>query len=672
MNWKAGVRMTIDQYSEENGYGSSPEEDIETVTLEDGSTVDVVSPGNEWKQRHEERESVREQIRNRVRGSVAKNEYFRPAKPKPTIQDEEDKVVAVYARVSTNSTEQTSSIENQTKYYTKKISENPHWTLQEIYSDEGKSGTSLRHRDEFNRMMQSAAKKQMDIILCASVSRFARNMSDCLEQISLLKTMNPSHPIGVYFETENIYTLDPNSDQNLAIHAMLADWESANKSRRMILSYDQRILTGQYPVSDLLGYRHTKDGELVIQPEEAKTVRFIFLAFIGGYHYDEIAEILTEKQRPTLKGRVEWNGDMVKSVMGNERRWGDLEARKTIVVDYKRSVVVKNNSQRDSAYVPGHHEGIVTPEIARAARMLSLSSRSLEGGVQDVAVIEHGALKGFVSVHPGWNGVNRDMFRVLSQRVYNPEELERLEKSIRIRSGEEHSKVQSMNLHGYEVAPGILFLNRTMPAMTITQRGIKFNKVCHEKLDYCKYVEVLYHPLLQTIIIRPCGEENTRKVNWIGENGKCIHYFSAKAFVQAIYESQHWMGEYQFKFRGITKQRGEYKFMIFGLDEPQILVGKQQASEKGMNGGYIPYKTESREKIPNTSENIAGYAYPLEWRNGRDFNPYELHRKRDMVIDAISEADMMENGNVVENPMIGALPSKKEVLDELEELLMTM
>ena len=87
--------------------------------------------------------------------------------------------------------------------------------------------------------------------------------------------MHPAHPIGVYFETENIYTLNPNSQYNLDIQALLADWESGNKSRRMILSYDQRIMTGQYPVADLMGYRHTKDGQLVIEPEEAKTVRFI-------------------------------------------------------------------------------------------------------------------------------------------------------------------------------------------------------------------------------------------------------------------------------------------------------------------------------------------------------------------------------------------------------------
>ena len=155
-----------------------------------------------------------------------------------------------------------------------------------------------------------------------------------------LRTMNPSHPVGVYFETENIYTLDPDSNQMLTMHAMLADWESANKSRRMILSYDQRICTGQYPVADLLGYKHTIDGNLLIEEEGAKTVKFIFYAFISGMTCEKIARILTEKKRPTLKGRTDWNAAMVRNIMQNERRWGDLDVRKTIVIDYVKGKTV--------------------------------------------------------------------------------------------------------------------------------------------------------------------------------------------------------------------------------------------------------------------------------------------------------------------------------------------
>lgn len=247
-----------------------------------------------------------------------------------------------------------------------------------------------------------------------------------------MKCLNPPHPVGVYFETENIYTLDPDCKQNLSIHAMLADWESANKSRRMILSYDQRICTGQYPVLDLLGYRHTKEGELIIQPEEAKTVRFIFLAYIGGYDCDEIAEILIERERPTLRGRTDWNASMVMNVMSNERRWGDLEARKTIVIDYVEHKSKKNEHDRVSAYEEDYHEPIVSREIALEAQMVKKSSRKITEGVPDFSVIHKGNLKGFVSICPGWGGIDGSALLEICQEVYEEEELEELNHKIRI------------------------------------------------------------------------------------------------------------------------------------------------------------------------------------------------------------------------------------------------
>ena len=349
-------------------------------------------------------------------------------------------------------------IENQTLYYTKKIAETENWNLQDIYSDEGKSGTSLRKRDAFKRMMRDAKDQKMDLIICASISRFARNFSDCMTQIAALKTMHPAHPIGVYFETENIYTLNPSSQYSLDIQALLADWESGNKSRRMILSYDQRIMTGQYPVADLMGYRHTKDGQLVIEPEEAKTVRFIFLAFIQGYNYDQITMILTQKKRSTLRGRQEWNGVMVANIMKNERRWGDLEARKSIVVDYKLGKVTKNNGNRCSAYVPEHHEAIVSPEIARAAHLVASSSKKC--GVQDIVVIRQGALKGFVGIHLNWNGINAESIRSLCLSTYLPEEVAKLNKMAEIRSGK---KLDMALPSDYLTVSGICFYQSKQP-----------------------------------------------------------------------------------------------------------------------------------------------------------------------------------------------------------------
>ncbi len=606
-----------------------------------------------------ERKGRKEDIRRRVQNAaVTEGTVFRKAKPKPSIMDGGSKSVAVYARVSTKSEEQVSSIENQTKYYTEKIEQTPDWDMYKIYADEGKSGTSMRKRTEFKRMLKDAAEKKMDLILCASVSRFARNVSDCIEQVRQLKTANPSHPVGVYFETENIYTLDPDCGQMLSIHAMLADWESANKSRRMILSYDQRICTGQYPVSDLLGYRHTAEGGLVIVEDEAVTVRFIFLAYLMGYSLGGIAEILTEKGRKTLTGRTDWNGDMVRNIMSNERRWGDLEARKTIVIDYVKGKSIRNTEIRDSAFVPNHHEGIVSREIAAAAKMVSASGRSLGSGVPEAAVIGAGALKGVVSINPIFRGGNRAGLEGLSRSVYSEEEYARLEKEAEIINGEAHSNILSKDFTGYYVPSSAFFIGKDTPTLTLTQKQIKFNKKCHEKLDGCTYIEMLYHPMLQAVMIRPCGEGDGNAIRWENGRDRIREEISAHAFCGAVYDMMDWMPEYGFRFRGITRERGSRKAMVFFLDEPQILVGgkipeKADALQGGIPSRYIPY----RNRDIGRAETGMSYA---------------VRRRRDSMADALTEKDISEKGIIMDNPLIGRIPTREEVRDELDELLMSM
>ena len=318
-----------------------------------------------WRPQDADREIFRYETKRRIQHyTVPPQTIFRPAKPIPTIRDEGFKRVAAYIRVSTKSKGQVSSIANQLKYYTEKIEKTPNWELTEIYSDEGKSGTSKKWRKNFKRMLENAAKKKMDLVVCASISRFARNISDLIEEVRKLRTMNPSNPVGVYFETEDLYTLDPNINERLQMQGLFAEWESGNKSRRMILSYDQRICTGQFPVYDLLGLRHTIEGGFVIEESEAITVKYIFIATVCGRTASEVANDLTVKQRPTRFGRTEWNKAMVNAIMDNERRWGDLEVRKRVVIDYKEKVTAKNDGIREGAYIPHYHEGIVSPEIA--------------------------------------------------------------------------------------------------------------------------------------------------------------------------------------------------------------------------------------------------------------------------------------------------------------------
>lgn len=629
-----------------------------------------------WRPQDADKEDIKSYTRYRVRhATVGPNVTFKPAKPKPTIKDEGHKRVAVYARVSTKSAEQVSSIENQTKYYTEKIENTENWELQEIYSDEGKSGTSMRKRIRFKQMIEDAGEKKMDLILCASVSRFARNVSDCIEQVRQLRTMNPSHPVGVYFETENIYTLDPDSNQMLTMHAMLADWESANKSRRMILSYDQRICTGQYPVADLLGYKHTIDGDLLIEEEGAKTVKFIFYAFISGMSCEKIARILTEKKRPTLKGRTNWNAAMVRNIMQNERRWGDLDVRKTIVIDYVKGKTVRNNNIRDGAYVTQHHQGIVSPAVARAAKLVAASGKRLGTGVMDISVIEHGALKGFVSVCPSWGGIDANAFIKVCSKAYAPEELEQLTFEANVRSGKEHSKIISMQFNGYEVPYGAYFLKRNCPIITLSSKRVFINKACHERLDNCKYIEVLYNPILQAIILRASNKDTPNAIPWINSKGQMELNFYARAFCSAIYEQLHFIRDYRFKFRGVLRERGKGKILFFYLDEPQILTGKRKKSTEiqattDNSIRYIKYKVDDELEGFDTDESIL--AYPEYFEENTFGTSYALRRWRDRLFSDLSEADVREHGVVVDNPMIGILPSRDEVKQEIQTLLQSM
>ena len=644
------------------------DETIKEIQKENEENTDIVVPQHSWRPQDADREYYRYETKKRIQHyTVPPQTIFRPAKPAPTILDDTHKRVAVYARVSTKSKEQVSSIENQTKYYTEKIAKTPNWELSEIYSDEGKSGTSKKWRKEFRRMLDDAAKKKMDLIVCASVSRFARNISDLIEEVRKLRTTNPSNPVGVYFETEDLYTLDPNINERLQMQGLFAEWESGNKSRRMILSYDQRICTGQFPLSDLLGLRHTIEGGFIIQEDEAMTVKYIFFATLCGHTAEEIADVLTEKQRPTLRGRTDWNAAMVKAIMANERRWGDLEVRRRVVIDYKEKVTAKNNGIREGAYIPGYHEGIVSPEVARAAHMMR-ASRYKFGSVPDIYVIDEGALKGFVSVSPTWRGIDNQAFQDISRQVYADDEFEQLLDEADIISGNKHSNTISMTLNDYRVAPGVMFMTRSDPQLTISNRNLKLNGACREKLGQQKYVEFLYHPVLEVIAIRSSYATNPNAVPWDDNKSNALQLCTS-AFSGAIYDKLDWMKKYKFRFRGITRVREGERIIFFFLDEPQILVGKDK-KRLDMNATtddesrFIPYKESEDSKAAFQPSAVA---YPENWQEQFGVS-YEIKQKRESVLNAVSSADIGNRGKKVINPFIGTIPSIGEIEDELEQL----
>lgn len=349
------------------------------------------------------------------------------------------------------------------------------------------------------------------------------------------------------------------------------------------------------------------------------------------YNYDQIAMILTQKKRSTLRGRQEWNGMMVANIMKNERRWGDLEARKSIVVDYKLGKVTKNNGNRCSAYVPEHHQAIVSPEIARAAHLVASSNKKC--GVQDIVVIQQGALKGFIGIHPNWSGINAESIRSLCLNAYLPEEVVELNDMTEMRSGK---KSDMALLSDYLTVSGTCFINQSSPVMTVSKNGIRFSKACHTRLDDCEYVELLYHPILQVVILRKSNHDFSTAMHW-RENNDVHSAFSARAFSGLVFQTLNWKRSCRYQCRGICRGRENAKFLIFELDESRILTGKNQ------------YK-----QAENCAMNLKCRLYRSKW------------------VQSITVSDVMESGQVVENPMIGAIPSRNEVQRELDDLLMSM
>ena len=225
-----------------------------------------------------------------------------------------------------------------------------------------------------------------------------------------------------------------------------------------------------------------------------------------------------------------------------------------------------------------------------------------------------------------------ESIRSLCLSTYLPEEVMKLNDIAEMRAGATLGKALQSE---YMTVSGTCFINQSSPVMTISKNGIRFSKACHSRLDDCEYVELLYHPILQVVILRKSNHGFSTAMHWRDDND--VHsVFSARAFSGLVFQTLNWKMNYRYQCRGICRGQGNAKFLIFELDESRILTGKNQ------------YEQE------NCSMNLKCRLYRSKW------------------VQSITVNDVMESGQVVENPMIGAIPSKNEVQRELDDLLMSM
>lgn len=281
------------------------------------------------------------------------------------------KRVAAYCRVSTQRDEQDESFATQKKYYEGMISTHPDWELVKIYSDRH-SATAAKNRPGFQEMLADAEAKKLDIVICKSISRFARNIVDCQKYTQWFSTLG----ITVIFEEQNIRTDDPTSGFVLSMMSAIAQDESHSISENERKSYESRFARGEYNLGNnrILGY-DSEDGVLVPN-KDAWIVKEVFRRFLAGESYRQIAKGLKDMGAECLHSNRGFGVETLRYMISNETYVGDKCLQKKAPVDYLTKKPDPNRKAM-SNYLYDDHEAIIDRETWDKAQAILKERKEL-------------------------------------------------------------------------------------------------------------------------------------------------------------------------------------------------------------------------------------------------------------------------------------------------------
>ena len=513
----------------------------------------------------EEKEEVRKRYQIKV---DPENHETIPAKKQLDYYDNDVlQRVAVYVRVSTDSVKQTSSYELQKNYYEEFVTRHPNWQLIGIYADEGISGTSLAHRDAFNRMIADCKAGKIDMIITKSVSRFARNIVDCIGLTRELAALQPA--VGVFFEMECIFSLKDDSQMALAFQATMAQEESHVKSRSMNASHAMRTANGILLTPELYGYYLDEKKKLTIDPEEAPTVKLVFYMYLYGYSTTKIAETLTALGRPTYNGNSVWSPGTIIGMLRNERHCGEVLTGKTFTPDYLSHKSAKNRGERVQHRYKQHHEAIISrDDFVAVQRMLENAKYGNKSILPSLRVITKGSLKGFVTINPRWAGFKADSYMLASASAY-PESSEPADSDIKIRA-----ETGGFDMRGFETVRTEFFDSQRKLSVSMFDTKIKFSAECIRKFGKTVCVELLIHPTEKKLAVRAAAKENRNSVVW-SKVEETIYYpreVSGAAFISTIYEICEWNPICKYRLTGALHQKDGESVIVFDMSEPEIFI----------------------------------------------------------------------------------------------------
>ena len=571
-----------------------------------------------------QKELAKEKTRRRMNVQIDPDNYVYYPEEKqvdPFDQFAEYRVV-IYVRVSTDDVKQTTSYELQKKYYEDFVVHHPNWTLVHIYADEGISGTQRKHRKDFNQMIADAKAGMFDMIVCKNVSRFARNVTDCIGIVRDLADLK--NPVGVFFESECIFSLKEDSQMGLSFLATMAEEESHTRSRSMETSLRMRLDIGIPLTPKLLGYTHDSEGQLIINPEEAPTVKLCFFMYLYGYSTQQIADVLIALGRKSYLGNIKWTAGGIVQILRNERHCGDVLTRKTYTPNFRTHLSKKNKGKRPQSRYLNHHEAIVSrDDFIAVQQMIDNAKYRNKSYLPELRVIDSGIFKGYVTINPRWAAFKEAEYYQASQSVYpkvTDGDLEELvdapdEFELKVEKGD-------FDLRGFEITRSEFFDSNRRPAISFSDRRIKFNAPCVRKFAPSTYAELLINPIERKLAIRPTDKSNRSSViiSKLSNKRYTPREVPAAAFYDTIFSIFEWNKDYKYRIIGsLYEQDGELAY-IFDAADSEAFVQSFMLPAPEASG------EDTSDLLPVTPSGKRIRAIPEEWTNtfGKDFYEHEL------------------------------------------------
>ena len=613
-------------------------------------------------ERKREKQAVYKQVENLDSGGIMKI----AATATPPEGDENRPLrVAAYCRVSTDDIDQALSIAMQIRAYKEKIKATPNWVYVGTYVDDGFSGTNTEHRQGFQKLMQDCLDGKIDMIITKAVSRFARNLLDCIKWVETLQNHDP--PVRVFFEQENLDTMAQTSGIILFVLAMVAEEESHMKSEAMLLSLEWRFSHGRFMTPRLFGFDKVEvpDGYgghkkvLQVNPAEAKVVEWMYSALLSGMSPKEIAGTLTDLAIPT-GGRkkdgtynTHWTDSGVVCVLRNEKHCGDVLARKYYTKSFKDHKQRRNTGQKNKYFKAGHHKAIVSRTVWNAAQRILNSRRyGHEGVYLPMYIIDEGPLTGYISLNRNWAGFEADDYYRASQiamklidgqleadleNEYLPEkgrrmrglmddhgiaqiarELSAAEQEMKDelegkkQNNEESSKKEKI-VKTFQVVSGDMFSRVHEPVVRVSPRILGFNKACAAKLRGvnhlpCETAEILFNPVERMLVVRPCDQNHQNAYPWDADS------HGASSISKLLYSVMGWEEDYSYRIpcQEITGPQG-MTVLAFDLDNyigravskaDEVIIARETAEKEkeGTSYFYPPDENEEPQEIKDMEE----------------------------------------------------------------------